>query len=118
MYMLYSNCLNIVQSFIAQGKLSAAARACSSSTHRGRGRRRAVLSASGCRCSRLVRPRRTRPRVKTLNRYIGREVLYATILLIFVALLMLFAFFDLIHELGDVGRDGYTLRAARCCSSA
>ncbi len=41
--------------------------------------------------------------MKTLNRYIGREVLYAT-LLIFVALLMLFAFFDLIHELGNVGQ--------------
>ena len=44
--------------------------------------------------------------MKTLNRYVGREVLYATTL-IFVALLMLFAFFDLIHELGNVGRDGY-----------
>jgi lipopolysaccharide export system permease protein len=44
--------------------------------------------------------------MKTLNRYVGREVLYATAL-IFVALLMLFAFFDLIHELGNVGRDGY-----------
>jgi lipopolysaccharide export system permease protein len=44
--------------------------------------------------------------VKTLNRYVGREVLYATTL-IFVALLMLFAFFDLIHELANVGRDGY-----------
>ena len=46
--------------------------------------------------------------MKTLNRYIGREVFYAT-LLIFVALLMLFALFDLIHELGNVGKDGYTL---------
>ena len=46
--------------------------------------------------------------MKTLNRYIGREVLYST-LLIFVALLMLFALFDLIHELGNVGKDGYTL---------
>ena len=44
--------------------------------------------------------------MKTLNRYVGREVLYATTL-IFVALLMLFAFFDLIHELSNVGRDGY-----------
>ncbi len=38
--------------------------------------------------------------MKTLQRYIGRDVLLAT-LLIFVALLALFAFFDLIHELGD-----------------
>ncbi len=44
--------------------------------------------------------------MKTLNRYVGREVLYAT-LLIFLALVSLFAFFDLIHELGNVGRDGY-----------
>jgi lipopolysaccharide export system permease protein len=49
--------------------------------------------------------------MKTLTRYIGREVL-ASILLIFSALVMLFAFFDLIHELGDVGRGGYTLSAA------
>jgi len=44
--------------------------------------------------------------MKTLNRYVGREVLYATAL-IFVALLMLFAFFALVHGLGNVGRDGY-----------
>ena len=49
--------------------------------------------------------------MKTLRRYIGRELLWA-ILLIFVALVMLFAFFDLIHELGDVGRGGYTLSSA------
>jgi lipopolysaccharide export system permease protein len=49
--------------------------------------------------------------MKTLSRYIGREVLYATIL-IFAALLSLFAFFDLIHELGNVGKDGYPLGRA------
>jgi lipopolysaccharide export system permease protein len=49
--------------------------------------------------------------MKTLTRYIGREVLYGTIL-IFVGLLMLFAFFDLIHELGNVGKDGYPLGRA------
>jgi len=49
--------------------------------------------------------------MKTLTRYIGREVL-VSILLIFTALVVLFAFFDLIHELGDVGRGGYTLSAA------
>jgi lipopolysaccharide export system permease protein len=49
--------------------------------------------------------------MKTLQRYIGRDVLLAT-LLIFTALLMLFMFFDLIHELGDVGRNGYTISAA------
>jgi lipopolysaccharide export system permease protein len=49
--------------------------------------------------------------VRTLKRYIGREVLLAT-LLIFAALLMLFAFFDLIHELGDVGRGDYTISSA------
>jgi len=49
--------------------------------------------------------------MKTLQRYIGRDVLAAT-LLIFAALIMLFAFFDLIHELGDVGRNGYTMSAA------
>lgn len=49
--------------------------------------------------------------MKTLSHYIGREVLFATIL-IFVALLMLFAFFDLIHELSNVGKDGYPLGRA------
>jgi lipopolysaccharide export system permease protein len=49
--------------------------------------------------------------MKTLTRYIGREV-FASIMLIFSALVMLFAFFDLIHELGDVGRGGYTISAA------
>jgi lipopolysaccharide export system permease protein len=49
--------------------------------------------------------------VKTLSRYIGREVLFAT-LLIFTGLLMLFAFFDLIHELSNVGKDGYPLGRA------
>ena len=47
----------------------------------------------------------------TLTRYIGREVL-AAIMLIFAALVMLFAFFDLIHELGDVGKANYTLTSA------
>jgi len=49
--------------------------------------------------------------MKTLQRYIGRDVLLAT-LLIFAALLALFAFFDLIHELGDVGRGDYTISRA------
>jgi len=49
--------------------------------------------------------------VKTLTRYIGREVL-AAIMLIFAALVMLFAFFDLIHELGDVGKANYTITSA------
>ncbi len=46
--------------------------------------------------------------MNTLTRYIGREVL-AAIMLIFGALVMLFAFFDLIHELGDVGKGNYTI---------
>ncbi|HEY3532388.1 MAG TPA: LPS export ABC transporter permease LptG [Casimicrobiaceae bacterium] len=49
--------------------------------------------------------------MRTLRRYVGRDVLFAT-LLIFAALLALFAFFDLIHELGDVGRGTYTISRA------
>jgi len=49
--------------------------------------------------------------MKTLARYIGREVLTA-IMLIFTALVALFAFFDLIHELGSVGQGGYTIASA------
>lgn len=40
--------------------------------------------------------------MKTLKTYVGREVLAST-LMIFAALLMLFAFFDLINELRDLG---------------
>jgi lipopolysaccharide export system permease protein len=49
--------------------------------------------------------------MRTLTRYIGREVLSA-ILLIFMALIMLFAFFDLIAELGNVGKADYTITTA------
>lgn len=47
--------------------------------------------------------------MKTLRRYITREVAVAT-LLVFVALLMLFAFFDLVEQMKDLGRGGYRLR--------
>ena len=49
--------------------------------------------------------------MKTLTRYLGREVL-AAIMLVFGGLVMLFAFFDLIHELGDVGKANYTVTSA------
>lgn len=46
--------------------------------------------------------------MKILSRYLAREIYLGT-LLVFSALLMLFAFFDLIHELGDLGRGSYRL---------
>ncbi|MBI2313316.1 MAG: LPS export ABC transporter permease LptG [Betaproteobacteria bacterium] len=46
--------------------------------------------------------------MRTLDRYLGRETVGATAL-VFAALLMLFAFFDLLHELGDVGKGNYNL---------
>ena len=49
--------------------------------------------------------------MRTLTRYLGREVLAAT-MIIFLALASLFAFFDLINELGDVGKGGYTIGGA------
>ncbi len=49
--------------------------------------------------------------MRTLNRYIGREVI-AAIMLVFAGLVSLFAFFDLIHELGDVGKANYTITSA------
>ncbi len=119
LYMLYSNCLNIVQSLIAQGRLEfwvglvlphAIALLVVVLLFRHQ------LSVTGL-FRRLAppgpdrhAPRDTAP-MKTLKRYIGRDVLLAT-LLIFVALLTLFAFFDLIHELGDVGRGDYTISRA------
>ena len=49
--------------------------------------------------------------MRTLTRYIGRDVLWSTLLL-FVALIGLFTFFDLINEMRDVGRGSYTITTA------
>jgi lipopolysaccharide export system permease protein len=46
--------------------------------------------------------------VNLLTRYLGREI-YFSIGLVFVALLMLFAFLDLIHELNAMGKGQYHL---------
>jgi lipopolysaccharide export system permease protein len=46
--------------------------------------------------------------MKTLKRYLGREILGSTFL-IFAALLLLFAFFDLINELRDLGNGNYEI---------
>jgi lipopolysaccharide export system permease protein len=47
--------------------------------------------------------------MKTLRRYLAKEILAATAL-VAVALVMLFAFFDLVEELKDLGRGNYQLR--------
>lgn len=47
--------------------------------------------------------------MRTLRRYLVREILAATSL-VFVALLMLFAFFDLVDQIGDLGKGNYHLR--------
>lgn len=47
--------------------------------------------------------------MKTLRRYLMSEIIAATSL-VFVALLMLFAFFDLIDQIRDVGRGSYSFR--------
>ena len=47
--------------------------------------------------------------MKTLRRYIVREIVLASAM-VMVALLMLFAFFDLVEEIKDLGRGGYQLR--------
>jgi lipopolysaccharide export system permease protein len=44
--------------------------------------------------------------MRLLTRYLAREI-YASIALVFAALLMLFAFLDLIHELNVMGRGNY-----------
>ncbi|HEX5126853.1 MAG TPA: LPS export ABC transporter permease LptG [Rhodocyclaceae bacterium] len=46
-----------------------------------------------------------------LNRYLRREIVAAT-LLVLLAFLALFAFFDFLGELEEVGRNGYTLKHA------
>lgn len=46
--------------------------------------------------------------MRILNRYLAYEI-FNSVLLVMSALLMLFAFFDLIHELGDLGKGNYRL---------
>jgi lipopolysaccharide export system permease protein len=49
--------------------------------------------------------------MKVLTRYLAGEILSAT-LLVLLAFLGLFAFFDLVHELGDIGKGDYRLQHA------
>ena len=44
-------------------------------------------------------------------RYLSREI-YASVALVLVAFLGLFAFFDLVNELDDIGKSGYQLYQA------
>jgi lipopolysaccharide export system permease protein len=47
--------------------------------------------------------------MRTLRRYVASEIVAATAL-VFTALLMLFAFFDLVDQIKDLGRGAYRLR--------
>ena len=47
--------------------------------------------------------------MRTLRRYLAVEIIAATAL-VMVALLMLFAFFDLVDQIGDVGRGSYQFK--------
>ena len=47
--------------------------------------------------------------MKTLRLYLATEIIMATAL-VFVALVMLFAFFDLVEQIKDLGRGAYSLR--------
>ena len=49
--------------------------------------------------------------MKTIRRYVGVQIFWSTAL-VFSALLLLFAFFDFIQELGDLGRGSYRLSLA------
>ena len=49
--------------------------------------------------------------MKTIRRYVAVQIFWSTAL-IFVALLLLFSFFDFIQELGDLGRGSYRLSLA------
>lgn len=49
--------------------------------------------------------------MQILRRYLAREI-YAATALVLTAFLGLFAFFDLIHELGDIGKGSYQLHHA------
>ena len=47
--------------------------------------------------------------MRTLERYLGRQI-YAAVGFVFLGFLALFAFFDLIRELSDLGSGEYHLR--------
>ncbi len=47
--------------------------------------------------------------MRTLERYLARQI-YSSVLFVLLGFLGLFAFFDLIHELGDLGKGSYGLR--------
>ncbi len=47
--------------------------------------------------------------MRTLRRYLAMEIMAATAL-VFAALVLLFAFFDLVEQIKDLGRGAYTLR--------
>ncbi|MFM9970762.1 MAG: LPS export ABC transporter permease LptG [Burkholderiales bacterium] len=49
--------------------------------------------------------------MKVFRRYLAREI-YGATLFVFAAFLALFAFFDLINELGDIGKGSYRLQHA------
>jgi len=49
------------------------------------------------------------PRMGTLERYLARQI-YASVGFVLLGFLALFAFFDLIRELGDLGNGDYQLR--------
>ncbi|MGH8700464.1 MAG: LptF/LptG family permease, partial [Burkholderiales bacterium] len=46
--------------------------------------------------------------MRTLRRYVATEIMAATAVVV-VALAMLFAFFDLVDQIKDLGRGAYTL---------
>ena len=48
-------------------------------------------------------------RSRTLERYLARQI-FGAVGFVLLGFLSLFAFFDLIHELGDLGRGNYHLR--------
>jgi len=47
--------------------------------------------------------------IKTLERYLARQI-YGAVLFVLAGFIALFAFFDLLHELGDLGNGDYGLR--------
>ena len=49
--------------------------------------------------------------LKIYERHLAKEI-YATTGLVLLAFLMLFAFFDLIHQLESIGKGGYQIQHA------
>ena len=118
-YLTYSNLLNVVQSWIEQGKLSFGVGLVGLHILVAvivafifwlRVRNRPLFKLSS------FTVRRGPDAMRIYERYFARQIYLAFIFILF-AFSGLFFFFDLINELNSVGHGNYKFGSTRCCAS-